>query len=141
MKLDNEFEATFVRIIGLVVFILACVGFLLVISGAAEFSQRNSSETILFVTFAMCVAFAFVGLMISTLAQVLRSIRRLEALTETQNKILNEKLAAPKVVATPKKTATAKKKAKATVKKTATKKAPAKKAAVKTATTKKTNKK
>lgn len=127
MRLDKGIEASFVRVIGMVVFFLAILCLLAVISGVAELSNQKTSESVLFMTFIMCVAFAFMGLMISTLAQVLRSVRRMEALTEKQNKILEDKLVAPaKTVA-------------ATPKKTATKKAPAKKAvAKKTTTAKKT---
>ena len=110
MRLDKGIEASFVRVIGMVVFFLAIICLLAVISGVAELNNQKTSESVLFMTFIMCVAFAFMGLMISTLAQVLRSVRRMEALTEKQNKILEEKLVAPSksTAATAKKTATKK---------------------------------
>ena len=58
MKLDNEIEASFVRIIGMIVFFLAILSLLLVISGTAELSAQKSSESVLFMTFVISVAFA-----------------------------------------------------------------------------------
>ena len=79
MKMDPGFEATFVRIIGLFGFILATVAFFLMMSGMTE-GYGEDPGSVMFMAFVMCTALAFVGLMISTLAQVLRTLKSIETL-------------------------------------------------------------
>lgn len=79
MNIDPQIEASFVRIIGLLGFILATVAFFLMLSGMTEY-YGNDAGTMMFVAFVMCTALAFVGLMISTLAQVLMTLQSIEKL-------------------------------------------------------------
>jgi len=141
MKMNNHFEATFVRIVGLLGFILATVAFLLTMSGMTDYYGQDSGS-ILFMSFIMCMALAFVGLMISTLAQLLRSSRNMESMAEVQTELLKQLAANSK--ATPAKKAAAPKAKKKTVaaqKTTASKTAAKKTATKKKAAPKKTTKK
>lgn len=79
MNLDPQIEASFVRIIGLLGFILATVAFFLMLSGMTDYYGQDAG-TMMFVAFVMCTALAFVGLMISTLAQVLMTLQSIEKL-------------------------------------------------------------
>lgn len=85
MNLDPDFEASFVRIIGLLGFILATVAFFLMMAGMAGYPTQDAGS-VLFMAFIMCTALAFVGLMISTLAQVLKTLQNIEKLLADQKK-------------------------------------------------------
>ena len=88
-KIDGQSEATFAYIVGLIGFILAAVGFILTFSGAAEM-QGAEAEGVLFMAFLLCTGLAFVGLMISTLAQLLKSMQKIEKLLMAQNEMLEK---------------------------------------------------
>ncbi len=105
-------EATIFRIIGLVGFILAVIAFFLVTSSVSQLGgDGNDTSSVLFMSFIMCAALAFIGLMISALAQILRSLQNIEYL-------LSRQMAAPPSEKAGKTPAAGKK----TVKKTAKKK-------------------
>ena len=87
MSLDPKFEASFVRIIGLIGFILATVAFFLMMSGMTG-SYGQNADSVMFMAFVMCTALAFAGLMISTLAQVLLTLQNIEKLLAAQNKLM-----------------------------------------------------
>ncbi len=86
MSLDVEFEASFVRIIGLMGFILATVAFFLMMSGMTGAEGEQDADDVMFVAFVMCTALAFAGLIISTLAQMLSTLQNIEKLLEGQSK-------------------------------------------------------
>lgn len=82
---NTDFGNRFVRIIGLLGFIVATVAFLLVLSGvpvdgAAE--EATAPGIVLFNAFIMCAALAFAGIMITTLAHISDSLRSIEGLLE-----------------------------------------------------------
>ncbi len=77
MNLDPQFEVSFVRVIGLLGFILATVAFFLMMSGMTDYYGQDAG-TMMFVAFIMCTALAFIGLMISTLAQILATLQSIE---------------------------------------------------------------
>lgn len=85
MNIDPQFESSFVRIVGLMGFILATVAFFLMLSGMTEYQGREAGA-LMFTGFIMCTALAFAGLMISTLAQVLATLQNIEKLLKEQNK-------------------------------------------------------
>lgn len=83
MSLDTKFEASFVRIVGLLGFILATVAFFLMMSGMTDYYGQDAGS-VMFMAFIMCTALAFVGLMISTLAQVLMTLQSIEKILAEQ---------------------------------------------------------
>jgi hypothetical protein len=85
LKKDSELGNAFVRIIGLMGFILATVAFLLILSGVkAADSGDASGGVVLFTSFIMCSGLAFAGLMITTLAQISDTLRSIESLLAKQ---------------------------------------------------------
>jgi len=72
-------EASFVRIVGLLGFILATVAFFLMLSGMTDYYGQDAGA-MMFVGFIMCTALAFAGLMMSTLAQILTTLQSIEKL-------------------------------------------------------------
>lgn len=83
--MNLNLEASFVRVIGLLGFILATVAFFLMMAGKTGYPTQDASS-VLFMAFIMCTALAFVGLMISTLAQVLKTLQNIEKLLADQKK-------------------------------------------------------
>lgn len=85
LKRDGELGNSFVRVIGLLGFILATVAFLLILSGVREADTAGSSAgVVLFTSFIMCAGLAFAGLMITTLAQISDTLRSIENLLKAQ---------------------------------------------------------
>ncbi|MBU0859193.1 MAG: hypothetical protein KJ667_04590 [Alphaproteobacteria bacterium] len=85
LKNDGELGNAFVRVIGLLGFILATVAFLLILSGVKDAENAaNSSGIVLFTSFIMCAGLAFAGLMITTLAQISDTLRSIENLLKGQ---------------------------------------------------------
>lgn len=84
MKIDSELEASFMRIIGLIGFILATVAFFLMMSGMTEYYGQDSSA-MMFVAFIMCTALAFAGLLISSVAGMHRTLVNIEKLLREQS--------------------------------------------------------
>lgn len=81
--MDNnkkELGNSFVRVIGLIGFILATVAFILILSGVKEMESEASGGVVLFTSFIMCAGLAFAGLMITTLAQISDTLRSIEKL-------------------------------------------------------------
>lgn len=107
MKMDPDFESTFVRVIGLFGFILATVAFFLMMSGMTE-GYGEDPGSVMFMAFVMCTALAFVGLMISTLAQVLRTLKSIETLLADQKKAVEAAATAKPATKTAAKKAAAK---------------------------------
>lgn len=97
MNLDPEFEASFVRVVGLMSFILATIAFFLMLSGMTDY-QGQDLGALMFLGFIMCTALALAGLMISTLAQILAILQKIETLLAAQNDKLDSvgKASAPK---------------------------------------------
>lgn len=104
MKLDPEFEASFMRIIGLLGFILATVAFFLIMSGMTEFYGQDASS-VMFMAFIMCTALAFAGLLVSAMAGIHKTLTNVEKLLKQQNKILENKSSGKKSKTTKKKAA------------------------------------
>ncbi len=78
---DDDIGNRFARVIGLAGFIVATVGFLLVLSGVPTVTDaENSSGVVLFSSFIMCAALAFAGIMITTLAQIAHTLKNIENL-------------------------------------------------------------
>ena len=85
LKKDSELGNAFVRVIGLIGFILATVAFLLILSGVKEADTASeNSGVVLFTAFIMCSGLAFAGLMITTLAQISDTLRSIENLLAGQ---------------------------------------------------------
>jgi hypothetical protein len=84
LKKDGELGNAFVRVVGLLGFILATVAFLLILSGIKSGDATQSGGVVLFTSFIMCAGLAFAGLMITTLAQISDTLRSIEALLRGQ---------------------------------------------------------
>ena len=85
LKKDSELGNSFVRIVGLLGFILATVAFLLILSGVKSADAGDASGgVVLFTSFIMCSGLAFAGLMITTLAQISDTLRSIEFLLAKQ---------------------------------------------------------
>ena len=96
-KDEGELGNRFVKVIGLAGFIVATVGFLLVLSGVPTVTDGDSNAgVVLFNSFIMCAALAFAGIMITSLAQISDTLRNIEKLLAKQNKPAAKKAAAKK---------------------------------------------
>lgn len=85
LKKDSELGNAFVRIVGLLGFILATVAFLLILSGVKGSDAADANGgVVLFTSFIMCSGLAFAGLMITTLAQISDTLRSIESLLAGQ---------------------------------------------------------
>ena len=84
---SSDLGSRFVRVIGLAGFIVATVGFLLVLSGVPTIEDAaNGSGVVLFNSFIMCAALAFAGIMITSLAQISDTLKNIEALLSDEKK-------------------------------------------------------
>lgn len=81
---DGEFGNMFVRLIGLIGFVLATVAFLLILSGVKSVESEQGGGVVLFTSFIMCSGLAFAGLMITTLAHISDTLRNIEMLLREQ---------------------------------------------------------
>lgn len=81
MSNENDLANRFARVMGLAGFIVATVGFLLVLSGVPTVSSAaNGAGVVLFNSFIMCAALAFAGIAITTLAHISDTLKSIESL-------------------------------------------------------------
>jgi hypothetical protein len=96
-KKKEELGNTFVRAIGLIGFIIATVGFLLVLCGVPNGGEGGSnSSAVLFNSFIMCTALAFAAILVTTMGHIAETLKSIERLLIEQGGRAPAKAAKPK---------------------------------------------
>jgi hypothetical protein len=89
-KDEGEFGNRFVRVIGLIGFIIATVGFLLALTGVGH-NGGSEAGTAMFNSFIMCTALAFAAILVTTMGHISETLKSIEHLLSEQNKSLGAK--------------------------------------------------
>ena len=89
-KNEGEFGNRFVRVIGLIGFIIATVGFLLALTRTGHEGNADAGAA-MFNSFIMCTALAFAAILVTTMGHISETLKSIEHLLSEQNKSLGTK--------------------------------------------------